>query len=184
MVSLHNGKIIRWNNDGYMYVGNNSNQLVKIANATNSVPLTIAQGTYSFSGNGIIATDSHNGYMNISPQTSYNYNNVVMYYEYLSSLYYKYTYNFDNIYDYYYTLYKNNQVLLAISLTAGKPSQTGTEEKTNTYPTPQLINHNLSSKVFGNTDTQLRAECGGNTFPFITSITLTATYQYVCIYIA
>lgn len=166
-----------------MYVGNSLNQLVKIANATNSVPLTLAQGTYSFSGNGIIATSSKYGYMNISPQTSYSYNNVIMYYEYLSSLYYRYTYSFDGVYTYYYTFKKNNQDFWNIVLREGT-SKTGTEEKTDVYQAPNLVNYNLSSKVFGNTDTQLTVECGGNTFPFITSITLTATYKYICVYIA
>ena len=31
---LLNSKLIRWNNDGYMYVGNSNNQLVKLANYT------------------------------------------------------------------------------------------------------------------------------------------------------
>lgn len=29
-----NSKIIRWNNDGYTYIGNSNNQLVKLANYT------------------------------------------------------------------------------------------------------------------------------------------------------
>lgn len=31
-VRLLNSKIIRWNNDGYTYIGNSNNQLVKLAN--------------------------------------------------------------------------------------------------------------------------------------------------------
>lgn len=48
-----NSKIIRWNNDGYTYIGNSNNQLVKLANYTDITNVKQAIiGQYTGNDNG------------------------------------------------------------------------------------------------------------------------------------
>lgn len=54
VIILLNSKLIRWNNDGYMYVGNSNNQLVRLANYTDVTNIKQAvTGQYTGSSNSI-----------------------------------------------------------------------------------------------------------------------------------
>lgn len=181
---LPDGKILRWHNDGYMYVGDNNKPLVKLANYTDVSGLYVASGTYTVTANMPYSTYTEVSF-NINASFNQSYQNVLFFSNNYISFTYDMQYNISRQanYDYIIRINNNNNEITRYTVPRMTASGEYTQRDTLTgISTLNFANNNTIN--ISNPYTQLQLNISSDSFLQVTMCNLDIQFQYIVVGIA
>lgn len=181
---MPNSKLIRWNNDGYIYVGNSNNQLVKLANYTDISGLYVAFGTYTVTANIPYNTQSEVSF-NINSSFNQPYQNVLFFSNNYTSFTYDMRYTISRQDNHDYIIYINNNNAEITRYTVPRMTESGEYTQQQTLTDVSILNFaNNNTTNISNPYTQLKLNISYNAYLTVTICNLNIEFKYIVVGIA